>query len=65
MSNSEQALMAALERGGLVHDRSKCGKRGGPVWRFGHRFFRPSDVQELIARGIAVRVGKKVVKVNA
>jgi hypothetical protein len=62
VSNSEAALRAALDLGGLIYDRSKCGQRGGPVWRFGQRFFRPSDVNELIASGFAVRIGNQVVK---
>lgn len=62
MSRSEAALLVALDRGGLQYDRRKCGERGGPVWRFGGRFFRPRDVKLMIKRGVAVRVGTRIVK---
>lgn len=62
MSKSEIALLAAINRGPLIYQRSNPHSAGGACWRFGRRWFRAEDVNEIIARGLAVRMGKKVVK---
>lgn len=62
MSNSQIVLLAAIDRGPLVYQRSNPTSAGGACWRFGRRWFRAEDVQHIIARGLAVRIGNRVVK---
>lgn len=62
MSKREIVLLAAIDRGPLVYQRSNPQSAGGACWRFGRRWFRAEDVNNVIAQGRAVRIGNQVVK---